>query len=344
MIESRAPATIRLCPSGGRSPSETPSAARMKENSPIWARLAEIVRDVWRGWPKARTMARAAIDLPIMTMKTTRRTWRGLRTRIVGSNSIPTATKKSTANASWSGSASAAARWLRSDSLMTTPAKKAPSANETPKSTAAPTATPRAVARTASVKSSRDPVWATRSSSHGTTRRPTTNIRPRNAATLASVTPIAPARPAPAPAAAVPPRRPARAGSSTRTRTVKRSSTISQPTAILPSPESSAPRSSRARRSTTVLATDRQRPKTIPDPQDQPHRCATAAPRAVAAAIWNTAPGTAIPRTAIRSRGEKCRPTPNIRRMTPISASCEARAGSATNPGVKGPTRTPATR
>ena len=316
----------------------------MNENSPIWARLAEIVRDVWSGWPKARTMTSAASDLPIMTMKTTARTWSGLRTRIVGSKSIPTATKKSTAKASCSGRASAAARWLRSDSLITTPAKNAPSANETPKSADAPTATPRAVASTASVKSSRDPVWATRSSSQGTTRRPTTNMRPRNAATLASVIPTAAARPEPAPAAAVPPRMPERAGSSTRTSTVKRSSTISHPTAIFPSPESSAPRSSRARSSTTVLATDRQRPKTRPDPQDQPQKCETAAPRAVAAAIWKTAPGTAIPRTAMRSRGEKWRPTPNIRRMTPISASCEASPASATKPGVKGPTRTPATR
>jgi hypothetical protein len=41
----------------------------------------------------------------------------------------------------------------------------------------------------------------------------------------------------------------------------------------------------------------------------------------VATAIWPTAPGTAMRATDIRSFSEKCRPTPNISRMTPISAS-----------------------
>ncbi len=41
---------------------------------------------------------------------------------------------------------------------------------------------------------------------------------------------------------------------------------------------------------------------------------------------------------------EKCRPTPNISRMTPISASSLARFWSATKPGVNGPTATPASR
>ena len=46
---------------------------------------------------------------------------------------MPTETKNSTANASRSGSDSSAARWLSSDSRSTMPAKKAPSANDTPK-------------------------------------------------------------------------------------------------------------------------------------------------------------------------------------------------------------------
>ena len=41
----------------------------------------------------------------------------------------------------------------------------------------------------------------------------------------------------------------------------------------------------------------------------------------VATAIWARAPGTAMARTASRSWREKCRPTPNISRITPISAS-----------------------
>ena len=48
-IESSAAATIRLCPCSGSSPSDTPRAARMKENSPICARLAPTVSAVLRG-------------------------------------------------------------------------------------------------------------------------------------------------------------------------------------------------------------------------------------------------------------------------------------------------------
>jgi hypothetical protein len=57
---------------------------------------------------------------------------------MAGSNSMPTETKNSTENASRSGSDSVAARWLNSDSRITMPAKKAPSANETLNSCAAP--------------------------------------------------------------------------------------------------------------------------------------------------------------------------------------------------------------
>jgi hypothetical protein len=48
-MEISAPASIRLWPSGGSSPSETPSAARMKENSPIYASPAETVSAVLSG-------------------------------------------------------------------------------------------------------------------------------------------------------------------------------------------------------------------------------------------------------------------------------------------------------
>ncbi len=80
---------------------------------------------------------------------------------MIGSNSMPTETKNSTAKASRSGSDSSAARWLSSDSLRIMPAKKAPSASDTPNSLAAPKATPSAMASTASRNSSREPVWAT---------------------------------------------------------------------------------------------------------------------------------------------------------------------------------------
>ena len=103
----------------------------MKENSPIWARLADTVRAVDVGYPNARTIRNAAIDLPRMMISTVASTGRASRIRIIGSNSIPTDTKNSTAKASRSGSDSLAARWLSSDSLRIMPAKKAPSAKDT---------------------------------------------------------------------------------------------------------------------------------------------------------------------------------------------------------------------
>ena len=93
-----------------------------------------------------------------------------------------------------------------------------------------------------------------------------------------------------------------------------------------------------------VLATDRAIPNTRLAPQVQPHICAVSAASPVAAAIWTTAPGIAIRCTAIRSGMEKCSPTPNIISMTPISASSEVSAMSATKPGVAGPMTMPARR
>ena len=93
-----------------------------------------------------------------------------------------------------------------------------------------------------------------------------------------------------------------------------------------------------ARSSTTVLATDSARPKTRPAPIDQPSHHARPMPSSVATAICTIAPGMAMARTDSRSLSEKCRPTPNISRMTPISASSLAMPWSATKPGVNGPT------
>ncbi len=51
---------------------------------------------------------------------------------------MPTETKNSTAKASRRGSVSCAACWLNANSLKIMPAKKAPSAKDTPNSSAAP--------------------------------------------------------------------------------------------------------------------------------------------------------------------------------------------------------------
>jgi hypothetical protein len=88
-------------------------------------------------------------------------------------------------------------------------------------------------------------------------------------------------------------------------RTTTRSSTTSHPTAIRPFSEPSTPRSSNARSSTTVLATESASPKTSPAPGGHPQAVATPAPSTVATAIWSSAPGRAMPRTASRSPMEK---------------------------------------
>ena len=227
------------------------------------------------------------------------------------------------------------------------PAKKAPSATETSNSLAEPKATPSASATAASVKSSRDWVRTTPLRIHGKTRTPTMSIRATNSATLPSVTPSVRHRcsgSALTPGGGSPPSTPASAGSSTSASTVIRSSTTSQPTAMRPSSVASVPRCSSARSSTTVLATESARPKMTPAPKGHPQKCAAPMPSAVATAICASAPGIAMPRTAMRSRSEKCVPTPNMSSITPISASCGARWLSATQPGVYGPRAMPATR
>ena len=322
----------------------------MKENSPICARLAE------RSMPCRPGSGRAARSRT--PRATCRRRLRGGRPvsangslmTMEGSNNMPTETKNSTANASCSGSESSAARWLRSDSLRITPAKNAPSAKETSNRAADPYAIPSATASTESVKTSREPVRATFCSSHGTTRLPMSNATATNSATFASAMarmshrlelrrrclrglPVV-----------LPPNVSAKAGKSTSASTIARSSTTSQPTAMRPSAESSLRCCSSARSSTTVLATDRASPNVRPSEGSNPRSRPSARRPAVAVAICAMAPGNAMLRTARKSFIEKCRPTPNISRITPISASWRASPMSPTNPGVNGPITTPASR
>ena len=178
------------------------------------------------------------------------------------------------------------------------------------------------------MNSSRDPWRATCSRSHGITRAPATTMTTAKIAARAMAKTTSARAPAPGPEVSawvppsVAPSRGAMSGSSTRTTTVKRSSTISQPTAMRPCWVSArcGPREraagrpcSRRRSPGRARARPRRRIRArMPSP----------VPRIVATAIWTAAPGTAIARTARRSRNEKWMPTPNISRMTPISASC----------------------
>ena len=130
------------------------------------------------------------------------------------------------------------------------------------------------------------------------------------------------------------PKIPAITGIITSASTQARSSTISQPTAIRPRTVSSSRRSSIARSSTTVEAVAREKPNTSPCRVGQPMTEATPQPSRVATVICAIAPGTAMLFTSSRSSMEKCRPTPNISSITPISASWLAISWSATKPGV----------
>ena len=112
------------------------------------------------------------------------------------------------------------------------------------------------------------------------------------------------------------------------------SCTTSQPIATCPSAVSTIPLSSNARSMTTVLATETAMPRIKPLRQLQPIVTASPMQARVAAVLCASAPGIASERTASRSFKLKCRPTPNISRITPISASWDAIFASPTTPGV----------
>ena len=296
-------------------------------------------------WPSRRMSRNDVSDLPSRITATSASTLSGDSSTTRGLNRMPTERKKSTAKASCSGSASVAARLLSSDSLTTAPAKKAPSANDTPKTSYAMAAMPSAVASTASVNSSREPTRATCASSHGTARRPTTPISAANAATFASEMPSAVASDDVLIASpSLPPSIGAIAGSSTSTSTIARSSTTSQPTPMRPSGESSRSCASSPLISTTVLATAMEIPRTRAPPQLSPQARPMLVPTVPVTSICSSAPGTTTRRTRRRSPTEKWSPTPNINRITPTSAACEIMPLSSTCTGVNGPTTMPASR
>src|SRR3954452_5113494 len=103
----------------------------------------------------------------------------------------------------------------------------------------------------------------------------------------------------------------------TSAKTMIRSSTMSQPTAMRPRSVSRSRLSCKTCKTNTVLATERASPKMTPAPQPQPRIWARPKPRRVTRAICPMAPGTAMLRTARRSFKEKCSPTPNMSRMMP---------------------------
>ena len=92
MIESSAPARMRLAASARQQAERHAQRARMNENSPICARLAAIVSAVrTRIAERAARSPNAASDLPTMTIRARRPAPAAARgRRIVGSKSMPT--------------------------------------------------------------------------------------------------------------------------------------------------------------------------------------------------------------------------------------------------------------
>lgn len=136
------------------------------------------VRAVLIEKPRAQVIAKAVRGFATRMIPRVARMIPGLCTNVFGSNSIPIEAKNKTAKASRMGNASAAAWWLTSDWATATPARKAPSAIETPKNRAEPVAMARAMASTVRMKSSRERDRATCESSHGIAHLPMNSRRP----------------------------------------------------------------------------------------------------------------------------------------------------------------------
>ncbi len=114
------------------APLDTPSAAMMNENSPIWPmeRPARIEVRVPR--PVTNAPAVTPIVLPMRTAAVRPRTAGQSSKMALGSIDIPTATKKIAANMSRSGRTSGSTCFDTPPSATNEPARKAPSATENP--------------------------------------------------------------------------------------------------------------------------------------------------------------------------------------------------------------------
>ena len=165
-----------------------------------------------------------------MTSKNTSPAW---ASKYKGLTSIPTDTKNRTANVSRNGTISAPTWWLSADSLTTTPARKAPSARETPKTDEAPIAVPIVITTIATMKSSRERMCARCRRNQGMMRVPATNISAANIPAFSRASPAVCQSGSCVFVESV--------GSSTRMRTATRSSSTSQPTATRPCEVLSSP-------------------------------------------------------------------------------------------------------
>ena len=245
MIESAVAVMIAENVASDSAPSSSPERASTNENSPAGTNAAAVStavcgRAIGRNSNRAATGFSATISTSVMSSN-------GHSSAITsGSMSMPTDTKKSTANTSRVGNSSPSTRCDRSDSDTTNPARNAPSASESPMYSDA-SAVLNASAAIARKNSSRDRSSATRASANGITCSPMTNTPIRNAATFSAASEnsrvIAPA-----------PLSPDTASSATISTTAHRSCTIDHVTVSRPWSDAISPRASSSFTATTLLA------------------------------------------------------------------------------------------
>jgi hypothetical protein len=113
-IEISAPASTRLTPSGGSKPSDHAQPGQDERELADLRQAGRSPSAPCSAGSASQHQRAAASDLPSMMIATTASTCSGSLDSTAGSNSMPTETKNSTANASRSGSDSCAARWLNS--------------------------------------------------------------------------------------------------------------------------------------------------------------------------------------------------------------------------------------
>ncbi len=112
------------------APSEMPSAAMMKENSPIWARLMPACTEVRVPLPARNAPSETPTTLPTMTTAVSTPTAAQCSAIRPGSMSMPTETKKMAANRSRIGRIRCSTCFSSPDSATSEPARNAPRATE----------------------------------------------------------------------------------------------------------------------------------------------------------------------------------------------------------------------
>ncbi len=159
----------------------------MNENSPICARLMPACTDVRTLCPVKKLAMDTATTLPTTTSIVNSSTAGQRRSTTIGSNIMPTDTKKMAAKMSRTGATSRSTVFSSPDSAISDPAMNAPNATEYPNDAANSAAAKHKATETMSVVSGRFMLTTARMR-RGTTSRPTTMSIARNDANCTPVT------------------------------------------------------------------------------------------------------------------------------------------------------------